>query len=177
MKIGKAKLEVVNAKITEIKVNALVNPANNMLWMGGGVSAHIRKKGGESIESEALAKAPAALGAAVVTSAGKLSAKKIIHAVITDQNLTVDESVLRKAVTSSLETADAIVCGSVAIPMLVSENSHFEIHSAARIIVGETVRYLVQNNKTIEYVIFAGHDNDTSDIFDTALIEMFSQHD
>ena len=144
--------------------------------MGGGVSAHIRKKGGETIESEALAKAPAALGVAVVTGAGKLAAKKVIHAVITDQNLTVEECVLRKAVRSSLEAADAIGCVSLAIPMLIGENSHFEIHIAARIIVGETVQYLVQDNKTIEYVFFAGHDKDTCDIFTTALMEMFSQH-
>ena len=176
MKIGKAKLEVVSAKITEVTVDALVNPANNMLWMGGGISALIRKKGGESIESEALTKAPAALGGAVVTGAGKLAAKKVIHAVITDQNLAVEESVLRKAVTSSLAAADAIGCVSLAIPMLISENSHFEIHIAARIMVGETVQYLVQDNKTIEYVLFAGHDKDTSDIFDRALMEMFSQH-
>lgn len=176
MKIGKTKLEVVGAKVTEIKADAIVNPANDMLWMGGGASVHIRKEGGETIESEAIAKAPAALGGTIVTGAGKLAAKKVIHAVVTGQNLTVDEKVLRKAVASSLAAADSIGCVSLAIPMLISENSHFEIHIAARIIVEETVQYLVQDNKTIENVFFAGHDKDTRDIFDTALIEMFSQH-
>ena len=176
MKIGKTRLEISAADISKVSVNGIVNPANTMLWLGGGVSAQLRKAGGGSIETEALAKAPAEIGTAVVTGAGNLGAQWIIHAVTTGQDLEVTEKALRKAVHSSLETADSIACGSLAIPMLIGETSHVEIHIAARIIVEETVKYLVNDNRTIEYVVFVEQRGDIRDIFEGALQEMFTKH-
>ena len=177
MRIGKTKIEVGTADISSVSVNGIVNPANNMLWLGGGVSAQLRKAGGASIETEALAKAPAEVGRAVVTGAGKLGARWIIHAVITGQDLEVTEPALRKAVRSSLEAADSLTCGSLAIPMLIGDFfAYFEIHVAARIIVEETVKYLVNDNKTIEHVVFVEQKRDIRDIFEGALLEMFTKH-
>ena len=177
MRIGKTKIEVAAQDISSVTVNAIVNPANTMLWMGGGVSSQLRKAGGASIETEALAKAPAELGSAVVTGAGKLGVRWIIHAVITDQNLEVTEPALRKAVRSSLKAADSLSCSSLALPLLVGDFfAHFEIHVAARIIVEETVNYLVNENKTIEHVVFVEQKRDIRDIFERALLEMFTKH-
>ena len=69
MKIGKTRIDVVDEPITGLETAGIVNPANDMLWMGGGVSAEIRKAGGESIEQEAIAQAPAEIGSVVVTGA------------------------------------------------------------------------------------------------------------
>ena len=59
MKIGKTRIEVIGDSLSGLEVAGIINPANDMLWMGGGISAGIRKAGGDSIEKEAVGKAPA----------------------------------------------------------------------------------------------------------------------
>jgi len=176
MKIGKTKLDVVTGDITKLDVNAVITPANNMLWTGGGISAHIRREGGASIESEALAKAPADIGNAVVTGAGDLPARYVIHAVISGQNLATDELSVRSAVRNSLMKADDIHCESVAVPILDSASFDVEIHVAARIIVDETVNYLLEGKSVIKRVVFVEHEETMKGIFDTALHDKFTKH-
>ncbi|MFP3190316.1 MAG: macro domain-containing protein [Thermoproteota archaeon] len=65
--------------LTEEDSEAIVNPANSLMIMGGGVAYAIKKKGGEEIEKEAIKKAPVEIGKAVVTKAGKLKTKYVIH--------------------------------------------------------------------------------------------------
>ncbi len=65
--------------ITELDVEAIVNPANSYMLMGGGLAGVLRKRGGKSIEDEARKYAPVPIGEAIITSAGKLKAKYIIH--------------------------------------------------------------------------------------------------
>ncbi|MCE5250630.1 macro domain-containing protein [bacterium] len=176
MKIGKAKLDVIAGDITRIPVEAIVNPANNMLWMGGGVSALIRKAGGESIETESLKKAPAPIGEAVETKAGALAARWIIHAVITGQDLVATESAIRKAMRASLVKADSLRCTSLVVPILTTEISHVEIHIIAYGMVEETVKFLIQDNKSLEYVAFADNDESVRKIINDKLLEMFTKH-
>ncbi|OYT39094.1 MAG: O-acetyl-ADP-ribose deacetylase [Desulfurococcales archaeon ex4484_58] len=66
--------------ITSIDVDAIVNPANSYMLMGGGLAGVLKRRGGKSIEDEARKYAPVPVGEAVVTSAGSLKAKYIIHA-------------------------------------------------------------------------------------------------
>jgi len=73
-------VNLVLGDITEFKGDAIVNPANKYLIMGGGVAAAIKRKGGEEIEREAKRHAPIEIGEAIVTSAGRLKCKAIIHA-------------------------------------------------------------------------------------------------
>lgn len=74
------KISVITGDITKLKVDAIVNPANSMLLMGGGVAGAIKKVGGKEIEDEALKSAPISVGEAIATNAGKLKAKYVIHA-------------------------------------------------------------------------------------------------
>jgi O-acetyl-ADP-ribose deacetylase (regulator of RNase III) len=66
--------------LTKISCDAIVNPANSFGYMGGGVAGAIRKTGGDVIEKEAVSKAPITVGKAIVTSAGTLPCKYVIHA-------------------------------------------------------------------------------------------------
>ena len=66
--------------ITQTDAEAIVNPASSTGFMGGGVAYAIRKAGGTAIEQEAVAKAPIAVGDAVLTSGGRLLARHVIHA-------------------------------------------------------------------------------------------------
>jgi O-acetyl-ADP-ribose deacetylase (regulator of RNase III) len=65
--------------ITALSVDAVVNAANSDLWMGSGVAGAIKRKGGDIIEQEAMAQGPIKPGEAVITSAGTLSAKFVVH--------------------------------------------------------------------------------------------------
>lgn len=72
------KISVITGDITRLEVDAIVNPANSMLIMGGGVAGAIKRVGGKEIEDEALKYAPVPVGKAIATKAGKLKAKYVI---------------------------------------------------------------------------------------------------
>ena len=176
MKIGKTRLDVTGEKISELDVRGIVNPANNMLWLGGGISAEIRKAGGESIEEEALKKAPGAIGEAVFTSAGSLKARWIIHAVIADQDLTASEESIRLATSACLIKAEEIECKSLVFPLLITGTHDLEVHVVVHIMVDKTVNYLVNENHSIENVVFFDKEKEIRKIFDKTLMEKFTKH-
>lgn len=60
-------------------LDAVVNAANTELWMGAGVAGALKRRGGEEIEREAMAQGPIALGEAVLTGAGRLPNRAVIH--------------------------------------------------------------------------------------------------
>ncbi len=70
----------VQGDLTRINADAIVNPANSYMVMGGGVAGAIKRRGGVIIEREARKHAPVPVGEAVVTTAGNLPAKYVIHA-------------------------------------------------------------------------------------------------
>ncbi|MEX2689946.1 MAG: macro domain-containing protein, partial [Candidatus Njordarchaeum guaymaensis] len=71
---------VIKGDITKMDVDAIVNPANSLLIMGGGVAGAIKRRGGQIIEDEAVKQGPIPVGNAVITSAGNLKARYVIHA-------------------------------------------------------------------------------------------------
>ncbi len=73
-------IQVVKADITELDVDAIVSPANSGITMGGGLAGLIRARGGESIKEEAQAHVPVPVGSAVITSAGELPCRHVVHA-------------------------------------------------------------------------------------------------
>ncbi len=77
---GNLKVILVEGDITKVKADAIVNPANSLMIMGGGVAGAIKRAGGQEIEDEARRHAPVPVGRAVATEAGRLKAKYVIHA-------------------------------------------------------------------------------------------------
>ena len=73
-------IKVVKGNLLEQDVEAIVNPANSWMIMGGGVAGQIKRHGGEWIENEAMQAGQVSIGEAVATSAGKLKARFVIHA-------------------------------------------------------------------------------------------------
>lgn len=74
------RLTIRLGDLTALTVDAIVNAANSSGAMGGGVAKAIREKGGKEIEREARAQAPIAIGHAVLTEAGALPCRHVIHA-------------------------------------------------------------------------------------------------
>jgi O-acetyl-ADP-ribose deacetylase (regulator of RNase III) len=73
-------IEIKIGDLTQIKCDAIVNPANSSGYMGGGVAGAIRRAGGAIIEKQAVLKAPIPVGVAVITDAGNLPCNFVIHA-------------------------------------------------------------------------------------------------
>ena len=80
-----ARIELWNGDICDLEVDAIVNAANASLWMSTGVSGEIKRAGGDAIEFAAVRQAPVPLGGAIVTPAGELAARFVIHAVSLDR--------------------------------------------------------------------------------------------
>lgn len=74
------KITVTIGDITVQQADAIVNPANSQLTMGGGAAGAIKRAGGNEIECQAIKRAPIPVGKAVATTAGRLKAKYVIHA-------------------------------------------------------------------------------------------------
>jgi len=103
--------------ITRIKCDAIVNPANSMGFMGGGVAGAIKHVGGIEIEKEAVSKAPIYVGSAIVTTAGTLPCKHVIHAPTMKQPaMRIDVEKVRLATHAALRLADELHLRSIAIP-------------------------------------------------------------
>src|SRR3954466_1274455 len=75
-----AELEVVDADVTKLEVDAIANAANTELRHGGGVPAAISRAGGPGVQRESSERAPIGLGEAVEPSAGDMPCRWVIHA-------------------------------------------------------------------------------------------------
>ncbi|HID94836.1 MAG TPA: macro domain-containing protein, partial [Candidatus Latescibacteria bacterium] len=137
MKIKGTRIRVVKGDITEQDVEAIVNAANNRLIMGGGVAGAIRKKGGPSIQKEATALGPIAIGEAVVTGGGRLKARYVIHAATMGMDFKTDETKIRAATRNSLKRAEEKKIISVAFPALGCGVGGFTPEKAARVMIEE----------------------------------------
>ena len=112
-------LSLVVGDITEFSGDAVVNPANRYLIMGGGVAGAIKRKGGVEIENEARRCAPIEIGQAVVTSAGKLKCKAVIHApTVEAPGGSSSFNYVYKATLAALKVAKERNLKSVAFPLM-----------------------------------------------------------
>ena len=149
-----ARIELWNGDICELEVDAIVNPANLSLWMSTGVGGALKRAGGDEIEFAAVRQAPVRLGDSIVTTAGRLAARAVIHAVSLDRVRRTDRTIIEAAVRSAMARAREMDATSVAFPALGTGVGGFPLDDAARITV-DTVRDELERSPDIEHVIFA----------------------
>src|SRR5215212_1369862 len=101
-----ADVEVLQADITKLEVDAIANAANTELRHGGGVAGAIVRAGGQSIQQESDGLAPIDLGEAVATEAGELPSRWVIHAATMHLGGPTSAEVIRDATASTLRVAD-----------------------------------------------------------------------
>jgi O-acetyl-ADP-ribose deacetylase (regulator of RNase III) len=165
-----ARIELWNGDICELEVDAIVNAANVSLWMSTGVGGAIKRAGGDAIEFAAVRQGPVGLGEAIVTPAGRLAARLVIHAVSLDRDRRTSGPVIEAAVRSALARARDAGLASVAFPALGTGVGGFPLEEAARITV-RTVRDEVERSPGIEHVIFALRGAAAYQAFEVALAE------
>jgi O-acetyl-ADP-ribose deacetylase (regulator of RNase III) len=129
------EIKLIQGDITEQEVDAVVNAANDHLWMGAGVAGAIKRKGGIEIEKEAMSQGPIPVGEAVMTTAGRLIAKYVIHAAVMGQDLVTSEEYIRGATLNSLKRAEELKLKSVAFPAFGTGVGGFPVDECARIML------------------------------------------
>lgn len=164
LELNGTTLELVEADITELDVEAIVNPANEELQLGAGVAGAIRKKGGPSIQEECDRIGHTPVGTAVMTGAGELKAKQVIHAVGPKHGEGEEDRKLASAVRASLALADRNGLRSIALPAISTGNFGFPVDRAARIMLTEIHRYL-QGGTKLNKVVVALFDGDSYSTF------------
>lgn len=135
------EITIVKGDISEVEADALVNAANNYLWMGAGVAGALKRAGGQEIEDKAVEKGPIPVGEAVETTAGALKAKYVIHAAVMGQNLRTDGTKIRNATRNSLQLAEKLGLHSIAFPALGTGVGGFPMEQCAKVMVEEALKY------------------------------------
>lgn len=151
--LDRTQLELVEGDITALEVEAIVNPANEQLQLGSGVAGAIRQKGGPTIQEECNRIGGTPVGTAVMTGAGNLKAKQVIHTVGPRMGEGDEDKKLASAVRAALALADRRGMKSIALPAISTGNFGFPVDRAARILLTEIHRYLQGGTKLERVVI------------------------
>ncbi len=126
------KVKIYQGDITRAATDAIVNAANNELWMGAGVAGAIKRRGGQIIEDEAVALGPIGVGEAVATTAGDLPHTYVIHAAGMGQDLKTSEKLIFLSTLNSLKLAESLGLSSLAFPAIGSGVGGLSITACAR---------------------------------------------
>ncbi|MBU1112630.1 MAG: macro domain-containing protein [Candidatus Omnitrophica bacterium] len=172
MKINGMEVVVIQGDITEVTTEAIVNAANNRFLMGGGVAGIIKKKGGKIIEEEAVKQGPLRVGESVITSAGKLKAKYVIHSATMAMDFKTDEEIIRKATYSALLCAQANKIESIAFCALGCGVGGFSYEAVSKIMAQEIFRYMQEvKEKTLKKISFVLNAKKPFDIFNKNVVD------
>ncbi len=157
-KIGKMTMRLLSADLTERSVDAIVNAANSRLQHGGGVAGAVVRKGGRIIQDESDKIGYVPVGSAAMTTAGKLKAKFVIHAVGPMMGEGDEDNKLKKAIASVLTLATEKKLKSISVPAISAGIFGFPKDRCAKILVGGTAAFLKQRPESplelVEFCIF-----------------------
>ncbi len=164
-----AEIEVKQADVTELDVDAIANAANTELRHGGGVAAAISRAGGPAIQAESDERAPIGLGEAVETTAGDMPCRWVIHAATMEPGGPTSAEAIRSATASTLAKAEELGARSLALVAFGTGVGGFPIEEAARIEVEEVRRHF-DSDTGLERVIFAVRGDEAESAFIAAII-------
>jgi O-acetyl-ADP-ribose deacetylase (regulator of RNase III) len=153
------KLRLVSGDITERNVDVIVNAANSHLRHGGGLAAAIVRKGGQIIQDESDKIGYVLVGNAVITTAGKLPCKAVIHAVGPRNGEGKENEKLRLAINNVLSLAQQYGFKSISIPAISTGIFGFPKDKCAKILIEESLKFsrnqsLPPTPEIIEFCIY-----------------------
>lgn len=166
LRVGASTLTLVRGDITLEKTDAIVNAANSGLLGGGGVDGAIHRAGGPAILEECKAirarQGGCPTGEAVITTGGRLAAKKVIHTVgpVWQGGNADEDRLLASAYRNSLKLAVQHHLATVSFPSISTGVYGFPVDRASRIAF-ETVRtFLLEKSsvREVRFVVFSDHD-------------------
>src|SRR5688572_29761769 len=159
------EMKVVRGDLTTQQVDAIVNSVNNDLLLGGGVSGAISRVAGPAVQEECHRIGTVPLGTAVVTAAGNLAAKWIIHAAVNPLGLWADAKSVRSAVRNVLAKAKELGAKRLAFPAIGTGAGGFPIERCVDILVEEVLKH-GETPTSVEEVMFVLYDEKPFAIFE-----------
>jgi len=162
------KIELIKGDITKIQADAIVNAANSSLLGGGGVDGAIHRAGGSQILEECRVirnrQGKCNTGEAVVTNAGNLPAKYVIHTVgpVWNGNEEKESKILGNCYRNSLQLAESLGVKTIAFPNISTGVYRFPKELAGKIAVNEVRKF---HSDVIEKVIFVCFDDENEMIY------------
>jgi O-acetyl-ADP-ribose deacetylase (regulator of RNase III) len=159
--LGGLSIRIVKGDLVTREVDAIVNSSDSLLGMEEGLAAAIKSAGGEKIESEAMEMGPIAVGAAVVTGAGDLEARYVVHAAVMGPNGSTNEDKLRMAVLNVLRRCCERDTQTLAMPVLGAGPGGLPISVAVETVLREITEYCGSREtpfKLIEIVVESEED-------------------
>ena len=175
-RVNQTLVSLKQGDITKEKSDAIVNAANSSLLGGGGVDGAIHRAGGPAILAECkqirAKQGGCPTGQAVVTTAGGLSAKKVIHTVgpVWHGGGKGEPALLADAYRNSLSQAVANVVKTVAVPSISTGAYGYPVDSAARVAL-QAVREFIEKDASLRAVTFVLFDKGTLDAYRRAAEE------
>jgi O-acetyl-ADP-ribose deacetylase (regulator of RNase III) len=158
--VHQSTIELVQGDITLQEVDAIVNAANSRLAGGGGVDGAIHRRGGPAIMQETGERYPdgCPTGSAVISGAGSLAAKHVIHAVgpFWSGGERSEAALLASAIRRSLELAVEHDCKSIALPALSAGAYRYPIDEAAKVAIAAAISFLKERGAPdlVRFVLF-----------------------
>jgi O-acetyl-ADP-ribose deacetylase (regulator of RNase III) len=171
------RMELVQGDITKLQVDAIVNAANTSLLGGGGVDGAIHKAGGKAILEECIKirerQGGCQVGEAVITTAGNMPAKYVIHTVgpVWSNSQSGADKLLINAYQNSLKLAVKNEVKTIAFPNISTGIYHFPKDKAAEIAI-HTVKDFLSEHRQIDKVIFVCFDEENYKIYKNLLPEL-----
>ncbi|MFD2245722.1 O-acetyl-ADP-ribose deacetylase [Pontibacter ruber] len=171
------KLSVLKGDITKVEVDAIVNAANSSLLGGGGVDGAIHKAGGPAILEECkqiiARQGGCPTGEAVITTAGNLPAKYVIHTVgpVWQGGSKQEEELLANCYYNSLRIAGEKNLQSIAFPNISTGVYGYPKDKAAEVAVAAVKSYLQQHPSSIKEVVFVCFDDENYELYSRLLDE------
>lgn len=166
MTVKGVTITVIKSDIIEMDVDALVIEADNHLRMEEGIAAVVKSRGGRIIEDEAIKQGPAKLGDIILTSAGSLKARRVIHAVMSGLKSRIDDAVIRKVTYNSLVCARDNKIFSLAFTALGCETGEFSYEVSTKLMAQEVLRFLKDfTDCDLRELVFVSYSEDVFTVF------------
>ena len=170
--INGVTLALLRGNIVEVQADAIVNAANSGLRGGGGVDGAIHRAGGPTIMEECRKIGGCPTGGAVATTAGRLRARYVYHAVgPIYSGRSEDAQLLASAYQSCLNLAEQHQVKSIAFPSLSTGVYGYPLDEAAPIAL-RTVIDRIQKPTSLQQIVFVLFGEDSFDAFERALGEV-----
>jgi O-acetyl-ADP-ribose deacetylase len=154
-------IRLIKGDIIDQNVDVIVNPANSYLKHGGGVAGAIVRKGGKIIQRESDKIGFVPVGSSVITTSGELPCQAVIHTVGPKMGEGNEDFKLSKSIHSSLSLASDNSYNSISIPAISSGIFGFPKDKCANILLDESIKFLQNNNTTLETIEFCIIDDET----------------
>jgi O-acetyl-ADP-ribose deacetylase (regulator of RNase III) len=169
-KLGAVLVKTYIGDITELTVDAIANAANSDLWMGSGVAGAIKARGGQQIEKEAISMGPIRPGEAVMTTAGDLPSKYVIHCAGMPPGGKATYWKVLASVQAALNLASDHNLGSIAFPAIGAGVGGLSEELSANAIV-EGIAHYARTPGSVKEITLVGFSKYACDCFCNAVNE------